>query len=92
MGQSYDPEKWMIFQFDRPDLQGGLVNVMRRRKSCFDTAQICFRGLVPETVYVLDDADCGVIAEMSGADLMEKGLRLTLPEKGSAKLIFYRAK
>ncbi len=92
VGQSYDSEKWMILQFDRPDMKGGLVNAMRRRDSCFKTAEICLKGLEPDTVYILEDADCGVLCELTGSELMEKGLSISITERGSAKLIFYTAK
>jgi hypothetical protein len=48
------------------------------------------RGLDPEGKYILTDWDAPQPREISGRDLMETGLTVTLPRQESATVIQYK--
>ena len=79
----------MILEFYRPDMGKGLVNIMRRSQSCYSTAEIKLQGLDADAIYVLEDADTGLVGEFSGKELAETGFPVSMPEKRTARLVFF---
>ena len=86
-----DSGAWSFLQFDRPDLGRGVVTVFRGAASPYTEAEIRFRGVDPDKIYLVEDAD-GAFApcRLSGAALAA-GLKLVIPERRTARLIFYQA-
>jgi len=89
---------WVAWQFDRPDLDRGVVMVFRRADSPYESARLKLGGLDPEAKYVLTnidgkrvDAD-GDVPEWSGRQLTEIGLPVSLSDKPAAGVITYHAK
>jgi alpha-galactosidase len=81
---------WMAWQFDRPDRGEGMVQVFRRSTCFYDTARLPLRGLDPEARYAVTDLDhSDAPSEISGRELTEAGLRVSLPEKPAAALFKY---
>lgn len=80
---------WCAFQFDRPSGKDGLMQIFRRENAPYVTA--CFRlgGILPTADYTFTDADDGSSFTVSGSELTENGLTLTLPTPRTAKLYFY---
>ncbi len=86
---SVNYDVWCAFQYNRPAQQDGLIQAFRRAESPYETAVFHLRGLNPEKNYRFTDLDGGTFT-LSGKDLSEKGLSLTLPEKRSAKIYIYK--
>lgn len=84
---------WTQMQFDRPDLGRGLVEAFRGEKSPYRSAEIRLRGLDSEAVYEVEDADNAFPPfAATGAELMERGVPVSIPEPRASRLVFYRRK
>jgi len=83
-------DAWLGWQFHRADLGGGLLQAFRRPESLQESARLTLRGLDPRSRYVVTDVDDAKPYELSGRELMVKGLLLTLPGKPSARIVIYR--
>ena len=86
---SAKPDTWCAYQFDRPSQKDGILQIFRREKSPYETAVYTLGGINENACYLFEDADGGEFA-VSGRTLAEDGLRLTLPQKRTAKLYFYK--
>ncbi len=82
----FSPENdvWMAWQFDRPDLGEGVVQVFRRPNSIYESARFRFRGLDPEARYSIS----GEV--YTGKDLVETGLLVSLPNQPDSAMIVYK--
>ena len=89
---SYSLEKniWMAWQFDRPDLGEGMVQVFRREESPFETATFKLQGLVTDIRYTVKDMDKEGSVEITGKELMERGLPVALPKSPQASIFTYK--
>ncbi|MFA5203383.1 MAG: alpha-galactosidase [Lentisphaeria bacterium] len=85
-----DLAQWAVYQMHRPDLQEGFLMALRRCVSPWLSAQFPLRGLMPEAEYELTDADTDQSWRATGAALAKAGVEITLPERDSSRLIFYR--
>jgi alpha-galactosidase len=81
---------WMVWQFDRPDRGAGLIQAFRRPNCPYVSAQYKLRALEPAVRYVISDLDTDRSTRMSGRELMENGLLITIPEKPGAALMTYK--
>ncbi|MFZ1932655.1 MAG: alpha-galactosidase [Thermoguttaceae bacterium] len=87
---SLDKSAWMAFQFDRPEQGEGLVQAFRR-ESCADAAKTFrLQGLDAAATYEVTDLDAGTPTQISGEDLMGKGLVVEIKVKPGAAVIVYR--
>jgi alpha-galactosidase len=90
-GWSLAEDVWLAWQFDRPEAGAGFVQAFRRAQSPYETARFPLRGLVAASVYEVENADAqGPPARIEGRELLERGLPVTLSERRSSGLIFYR--
>lgn len=80
---------WMACQFDWPANNQGVVQVFRRPDSPYESARFRLCGLNGQAKYELVDADQKPTTTMSGRELMESGLLVTLKGRPSAALITY---
>lgn len=81
----------MAWQFDRPDLGRGVAQAFRRAESIYEAAQVKLRGLEATARYRLTNLDQPEAAqEISGANLMKDGVRLTIPEQPGAVVLTYQ--
>jgi alpha-galactosidase len=87
---SLDPGVWMAWQFDAPEQGTGFVQAFRRPESPYETARFRLRGLDAEAAYLVRDVDAAADTVRGGAELMEQGLAVTLPERPAAALLLYR--
>ena len=85
-----DAKQWIAWQFDRPDLGEGMVQAFRRVKSSDETKTFRLHGLEPETVYELTNADAAGTTEMTGRELLEKGLPITVKNQPGAAIVTYK--
>jgi alpha-galactosidase len=81
---------WAAWQFDRPEMGEGIVQVFRRAESPYEVARFRLRGLDPEVTYRLHDFDQPQPREVRGRELLENGLLVNLPERRSSCLIRYQ--
>lgn len=81
---------WCVIQFNRPEQNDGILEVFRRENAPYETACFMLRGLDESADYFFTDADGGEFT-VSGKELAENGLKLTVPEKRKAKIFFYKA-
>ena len=82
--------QWMAWQFHSPEKGEGMIQVFRR-KNCGEveqTYQLC--GLDPEAEYIVTDFDVGEPKKMTGKELMEQGLKVTVEAVPGAGLLKYR--
>ncbi len=88
-GISENSDVWCAMQFDRPDKCDGVVQVFRRDEAPYETAVFKLKGIDKESCYRFEDIDGGTF-DVSGAELSEKGLKITICEKHKAKIYSYK--
>lgn len=66
-----------------------MVEVFRRDDSPYETAVFSLKGMDKEQDYRFTDLDGGGFT-ISGSELVEHGLRLTIAEKRKAKIYLYQ--
>ncbi|MBI5094738.1 MAG: alpha-galactosidase [Candidatus Hydrogenedentes bacterium] len=87
---STDQKAWLAFQFDRPDLKAGVVQVFRRAE-CTDASWTChLQGLNPRRSYTLTDWDNTPPQTLTGQELSEKGVSVTVKDKPGAAVLVYK--
>ncbi len=86
---SLKEDGWIAWQFDRPDLGMGVVQAFRRARSPEASVQFKLHGLQLESRYETEDLDGGKQV-VSGRELMEQGLPVTLNGKPAAAVVIYR--
>ena len=85
-------ELWLAWQFDLPEQRRGMVQVFRRAGSNYESARFKLRNLNPEARYVVTDLDQPARPQdLSGRELLERGLLISAPELPSARIITYQA-
>ena len=80
---------WMGWQFDRPDLGTGMVQVFRRSESIYKSADLRLSGLDPEARYRVRNLDSPGADLTTGRRLMDIGVPVTLNDRPSAVVITY---
>ena len=86
---SLENTAWMGWQFDRPDLGTGMVQVFRRSESIYKAADLRLQGLDAEASYRVRNLDSPKADIMTGQQLMELGIPVVLTERPSAVVITY---
>ena len=89
---STDRDVWCVTQRHRADLGEGLVLAFRREECPYTQGTFALSGLAPEAEYVLEDADTGETWTVSGRNLAEEGLPVSIDGVRQSRLIFYQAK
>ena len=80
----------MAWQFDRPEMGEGVVQAFRRDKCIFESGRLPLQGLDPAARYEVTDLELGKPQQISGRELTEKGLLVTIAGRPGAVLITYR--
>ena len=81
---------WIAWQFDRPDLGEGMVQVFRREGSIYESARLRLHGLEPDAKYTLTNLDSPGDVEMTGRRLAKEGLPVTVADRPGAAVFTYR--
>jgi alpha-galactosidase len=81
---------WIAWQFDRPDLSAGMVEAFRRADSPYETARFRLSALDPDADYEVQDLDTPNVTRLTGRQLMEDGLVVSMPDRPAAKVIVYQ--
>ena len=87
---SVKQDRWIGWQFHRPDRDDGLIEVFRRPESGEQTRLLRPGGLDPAAQYELHDLDRPTAERRGGKDLIEHGLRVTIDKKPGAVVILYK--
>jgi len=82
-------EHWMAWQFDRPDLGGGVVQVFRRAESIYESARLKLLGLDGTATYAVKDLVSGEATEWTGQALMDDGLPIRFSRRPATAVILY---
>lgn len=80
---------WMAWQFDRPEIGQGMVLAFRRPHSPVELARYKLRGLEPSVRYRVTNLDDSETTELTGSELMESGLAVSLRTAPASALIVY---
>lgn len=90
----HDPRGWQGLSFVAPDRSEGVAIFFRREACPFDSGHFPLRGLDPEKTYAVDyvDEGAGENGTLSGRELMDKGLSVTLAEPRSGAVVFVTAR
>ena len=84
-------DAWMVWQFDRPDLGEGMVQVFRRADSIYEAARLKLKGLNPNAGYAVTDIDVPDEGEnFTGNELMQTGLAVAVKKQPGAVVITYK--
>jgi alpha-galactosidase len=86
---SLRPGDWIAWQFDRPELKGGVVQAFRHDKNEEASRVLRLNGLDPKVRYESNDLDTGPRGTMTGKELMEQGLPVEIKTKPGSAIIFY---
>jgi alpha-galactosidase len=86
---SLEDDVWMAWQFDRPDLGQGMLQVFRRAESPYETARFKLHGLDAAAIYTLTNLDLPEKTRATGRELMEKGLSVTFTDCPRSAVITY---
>ena len=89
---SYSTEQdvCLAFQFNRPDLNEGVVQLFRRAACEEETWTGRLNGLDPRRTYIFTDWDGGQPQTMTGREAMEFGLTLRVKGKPGASVVVYK--
>ncbi len=88
---SLAPDAWAAWQYDRPDLGGGVVQVFRRPDSPLESGRFLLRGVDPAATYTVTDMDAENGEERTGRELIADGVAVTLLDQpGSAVVVYER--
>ncbi|MCC6123644.1 MAG: alpha-galactosidase [Pirellulales bacterium] len=85
-----DDSVWIAWQFDRPDRGDGVLQAFRRAGSAYESVRLKLRGLNPQAQYQFSRFDREDKIEMSGAELLEKGLTVAIGERPGVAVFKYR--
>ena len=90
---SRNQDVWTAWQFDRPDRGEGVMQAFRRRTSGQTQATFRLCGLDPNARYEVSDLDDpGAAREMTGHQLTQEGLTITISDQPGSAIFAYRAK
>jgi alpha-galactosidase len=85
-----DPRVWIAWQFNRPEQGDGVVQAFRRDASDYETARFPLRDLDPNAHYRVTDLDHDDQPQLHrGRELIDRGLRVTLPTRPTSALLIY---
>jgi alpha-galactosidase len=88
---SLDRGAWIGWQFDRSEVGTGMVQVFRRAASIYRSADLVLRGLDRSARYTITDLDApDEPREMTGGDLLEKGVPVEIGSRPGSALFTYK--
>jgi alpha-galactosidase len=86
---SLELDRWIAWQFNRPEQGDGVVQAFRRGENGEPTRTFHLRGLDPDARYEVTDLDVEASMSASGQDLMKNGMTVSLKDKPAAAVILY---
>jgi alpha-galactosidase len=90
-GYSLDDRAWLAWQYDQPEMGEGMVQAFRHKNSPFETAHFKLRGLDPAGTYGVTNLDTPhTPVKMTGQELIESGLPVTMAQSPQALIFVYK--
>ena len=89
---SLGDDRWIAWQFDRPEQGDGMIQAFRRKDSIYEAMRTKLHGLDPSSVYTIKNLDLAGTTEMTGRELMERGLPVVIKDQPGAVVIVYQKK
>ena len=87
---SLSDDSWIAWQFDRYDLNEGMVQAFRRPNAAATSSMtFALRGLDPTANYTVDDLDTPGTVTMTGTVLMNPGLSVMIGSAPGSAIITY---
>jgi len=84
-----DLDRWIAWQFNRPEQGDGVAQAFRRPRSLEELAHYELRGLEPQARYAVTDLDTGQSQTLTGRELMDGGLPVTIRTQPGAIVLTY---
>jgi hypothetical protein len=85
-------DRWIAWQFNRPEQGDGVVQAFRRVESVYEAARFRLRGLDPGAMYVLTNLDTAQSQTLSGRELLDRGLAVAITDQPGSAVITYQRK
>ncbi|MGC4055894.1 MAG: alpha-galactosidase [Paludibaculum sp.] len=87
----YSTEKssWLAWQFNRPERGDGVVQAFRRADNAFELAKFPLRGVDTTATYRITNLDTARSLLLSGRELSQAGLPVTLTAHPGSALLLY---
>ena len=82
--------EWIAWQFHDPDTNSGLIQAFRRGECDTASIQLKLRGLDPAAKYEITGFETPGTNVVSGEELLNSGLTVSLSERPAAAVITYR--
>jgi alpha-galactosidase len=89
---SLEKTTWIAWQFDCPESGEGMVQAFRRPESIYEMIRPKLRGLDPNATYTITNMDVPGTTELSGRELLERGLPVSINEQPGSAVITYKKK
>ncbi len=89
---SLDEDRWMAWQFDRRETGEGYVQAFRHAKSDYEVARYRLKGLDTGASYMIRNLDTGEFVTMTGKQMMEEGLAVSIAERPGSTILHYSRK
>lgn len=86
---SLEEDAWIAWQFHRPEAGRGMIQAFRRAENDFHGAQLRLKGLLPDAQYEVVNFDEPDSIRMSGRELMEAGVEITISDRPGAATLRY---
>jgi hypothetical protein len=80
---------WMAWQYNRPDLNGGLVQLFRRAECPYISASYKLKGLDAKAQYRVVNLETRKSITVTGAVLMNEGITASIKSKPGAVNFVY---
>jgi alpha-galactosidase len=87
---SQEDDVWMAFQFDKPEAGTGTIMAFRRAKCEAGTSRFKLSALDRKAEYEVRDLDSIKPVRLMGAELMDRGIPVTVKAKPGAALLVYK--
>ncbi len=85
-----EPDRWNAWEFYDPATASGYASIFCHEATKNTTTTVKLKGLDPEKQYQINDFDGLVNVTASGAELMEQGITVTVPEKPYAVILLIK--
>ena len=87
--KGYDKSSWVVWQYDRPEENDGVIIAFRRAESCCSAMTFTLDTARPGMRYTLTDKDTGESWTLDADQFAN--LTINIPEKRMSRVLLYRA-
>ena len=87
-----DTSAWTAWQYHSPEEDAGVVMAFRRDESPMESARFCLKGLNADVEYILYSRDKGEVSVMTGKEMSEIGVPVSINTKRDSRVIVYQKK